>query len=53
MSYNAVYTDEARAEVLDYLKQPRAYVNINGTLKMSASIPTIDLVLYNLSARKG
>lgn len=51
-SYNSVFTDEAKKEVKDYFKQSRAWVNTNGELRMSADIPTINLVLFNLTARK-
>ncbi|MCK9234791.1 MAG: hypothetical protein M0P09_00590 [Acholeplasmataceae bacterium] len=52
MSFNALYTDEAKEEIRKFLTEPRAYLNTNGELRMSASFPTIDLVLYNLTSRK-
>lgn len=48
-SGNIVCTDEAIAEVKDYLRSRRAYIGTDGKLLYSSSVDTIELVLHNMT----
>ncbi len=48
-SCNAVYSDEAKAEVKDYLQTRRAYVGTDGEFVASTDTSTVGLVLFNLT----
>lgn len=49
ISDNAVYTDNAIAENLHYFRQRRAYVGVNGKMRASVGIDTVNLVTYALT----
>ena len=49
MSANAIYTDEAVAEINEYLRSKRAYVNAGGDLVNSPMVDTVLRVLHNMS----
>lgn len=49
ISDNAVYTDNAIAENLKYFRERRAYVGINGKMRASVGIDTVNLVTYALT----
>lgn len=48
-SGNVVYSDEAVAEVKDFLSTKRAYVGLDGEFISSTGVDTVNLVLYNLT----
>lgn len=51
MSANAIYTDEAVAEVNAFLLSKNAYVDAGGQLVNSAAVDTVDRVLFNMSGK--
>jgi len=49
MSANATYSDEAIAEVDDYLTKKNAYVGTDGRFISSVAVSTVNLVIHNLT----
>jgi hypothetical protein len=50
MSLVAVYSDEAIAEVTDYLGSKKAYVGTDGKFKATTAVDTVELVLHNMTS---
>jgi hypothetical protein len=48
-SFNVNMTDEAIAEVSKYLTTKNAFVSPHNGLRASASVPTVELVLKNMT----
>lgn len=49
VSVNALYTEEAIQETIDYLNSPAAYVNPRGGFKNSPITETVERVIFNLT----
>lgn len=48
-SFNVVYSDNAIAEIKDYLNSAKFYVGFSGEMNFSAETDTIKYVLKNMT----